>query len=98
MWKRFGQEKLWIKSGILYYQQDINGRGKIKEYDLNLITDWDVINVQEANIADAFSQTFWVKGGERLEFICQGKLVKFGMQLPTEDATKILAAIKRQCK
>lgn len=98
MWKRFGQEKLWIKNGQLYYQQDINGRGKIKEFDLNLISDWDVINIQEASIADAFSQTFWVKGGERLEFICQGKLVKFGMQLPTEDANKIMMAIKKNIK
>lgn len=96
MWKRFGQEKLWIKNGILHYQQNINGRGKIKEFDLNLISDWDVIKVEQANIADYFSQTFWVKGGERIEFICQGKLIKFGMQLPDEEATKILAAIKKQ--
>ncbi len=96
MWKRFGQEKLWIKNGILHYQQNINGRGKIKEFDLNLISDWDVIKVEQANIADYFSQTFWVKGGERIEFICQGKLIKLGMQLPDEEATKILAAIKKQ--
>ena len=96
MWKRFGQEKLWIKNGILHYQQNINGRGKIKEFDLNLISDWDVIKVEQANIADYFSQTFWVKGGERIEFICQGKLIKLGMQLPDEEATKILAAIKNQ--
>ena len=96
MWKRFGQEKLWIKNGVLHYQQNINGRGKIKEFDLNLISDWDVIKVEQANIADYFSQTFWVKGGERIEFICQGKLIKFGMQLPDEEATKILAAIKKQ--
>ncbi len=96
MWKRFGQEKLWIKNGVLHYQQNINGRGKIKEFDLNLISDWDVIKVEQANIADYFSQTFWVKGGERIEFICQGKLIKFGMQLPDEDAAKILTAIKKQ--
>ena len=96
MWKRFGQEKLWIKNGILHYQQNINGRGKIKEFDLNLISDWDVIKVEQANIADYFSQTFWVKGGERIEFICQGKLIKLGMQLPDEEATKILTAIKKQ--
>ena len=96
MWKRFGQEKLWIKNGVLHYQQNINGRGKIKEFDLNLISDWDAIKVEQANIADYFSQTFWVKGGERIEFICQGKLIKFGMQLPDEEATKILAAIKKQ--
>jgi hypothetical protein len=33
MWKRFGKEKLWIKNGTLFYQQDINGKGKIKEFD-----------------------------------------------------------------
>ncbi len=96
MWKRFGKEKLWIKKGVLHYQQNINGRGKIKEFDLNLISDWDVIKVEQANIADYFSQTFWVKGGERIEFICQGKLIKFGMQLPDEDAIKILSVIKKQ--
>lgn len=94
MWKRFGKEKLWVKNGVLFYQQEINGRGKIKEYDLNLVSDLNLIELTKGSIADTFSQTFWVKGGERIEFICQQKPVKFGMQLNDDDAKKIVSEIK----
>lgn len=93
MWKRFGKEKIWIKNGIIFYQQDINGRGKIKEFDLNLISDFELIKLTDGSIADTFSQTFWVKGGERIEFICQSKLLKFGMQLNDDEAKKTIIAL-----
>ena len=98
MWKRFGKEKLWIKNGTLLYQQDINGRGKVKEYDLNLISDFSLIELTPGSIADTFSQTFWVKGGERIEFTCQSKFIKFGMQLTDEEATKIIGALNKFLK
>jgi hypothetical protein len=98
MWKRFGKEKLWIKNGTLLYQQDINGKGKIKEYDLNLISELSLIALTNGSIADTFSQTFWVKGGERIEFTSQGKVVKFGMQLTDEEAAKTIAALNKFLK
>ena len=98
MWKRFGKEKLWIKNGTLLYQQDINGRGKIKEYDLNLISDFELIKIEKGNIADEFAQTFWVKGGERIGFTSQSKYIKFGMQLSDEEATKIITALHKFLK
>ncbi len=98
MWKRFGKEKLWIKNGTLLYQQDINGRGKVKEYDLNLISDFSLVELVNGSIADTFSQTFWVKGGERIEFTCQAKIIKFGMQLTDEEATKIIIALNKFLK
>lgn len=98
MWKRFGKEKLWIKNGAVLYQQDVNGRGKIKEYDLNLISDFEVIKIEKGNIADEFAQTFWVKGGERIGFSCQSKYIKFGMQLSDEEATKIITALHKFLK
>lgn len=98
MWKRFGKEKFWIKNGTVFYQQDINGRGKIKEYDLNLVSDFNLIELQKGNFADVFNQTFWVKGGERLEFTCQGKIIRFGLQLNDEDAGKVLTEIKKFLK
>ena len=94
MWKRFGKEMLWIKNGRLFYQQNINGKGKINEFDVNLVSDWKLITIEKESFADAFNQTFWVKGGERLEFTCQGKQVKLGMQLTDEDAQTILKKIK----
>lgn len=96
MWKQFGKEKLWIKNGTLFYQHNINGRGKIKEFDLNLVTDLELIEVDERDFADVFAQSFWVKGGERIVFKCQDKFIKFGMQLSNEDSYKIILELKKQ--
>lgn len=98
MWKRFGKEKLWIKNGKILYQQDVNGRGKIKEFDINLLSGFSIITLTKGSIADTFSQTFWVKGGERIEFTCQSKLIKFGMQLNDEEANKIISALNKFLK
>lgn len=98
MWKRFGKEKLWIKNGTLFYQQDINGKGKIREYDVNLVSNFELVELTRGSIADTFSQTFWVKGGERIEFTCQSKNVRFGMQLEDDDAKKIITALKKFLK
>jgi hypothetical protein len=57
-----------------------------------------LIELTKGSIADTFSQTFWVKGGERIEFTCQGKGDKFGMQLDDDEATKIIAALKKFLK
>jgi len=98
MWKRFGKEKLWIKNGLLQYQQNINGRGKIREFDLNLISNFSLIELTNGSIADTFSQTFWVKGGERIEFTTQSQVVKLGMQLNDEEAAKIISALQKFLK
>ena len=98
MWKRFGKEKLWIKNGTLFYQQDINGRGKVKEYDMNLVSNFELVELTRGSIADTFSQTFWVKGGERIEFSCQSKNIRFGMQLEDDEAKKIITSLNKFLK
>lgn len=95
MWKQFGKEKLWIKNGTIYYQHSVNNRGKINEYDFNLISDLEIIPLDERNFADVFAQSFWVKGGERIVFTCQSKHVKLGMQLSNDDANKIILELKK---
>ncbi len=95
MWKRFGKEKLWVKNRTVFYRREINGRGKIKQYDINLMSGLKVIEVEKTNFADSFNQSFWVKGGERIQFTCQSKIVKLGMQLPDEDAIKIVSELSK---
>ena len=97
VWKQFGKEKFWIKSGTIYYQHYIKGSEKIHEYDLELASDFKLIPLDNRNYQDVFAQSFWVKGGERIEFSCQNKIVKIGMQLNDEDAHQILIAIKKYC-
>jgi hypothetical protein len=90
IWKKFGREKLWIRDGLLYYQREINKKGKINEYNLSLVAPLTVIEINKTSFADSFHQSFWVKGGERLQFETQGKTVRLGMQLSDEEARTVL--------
>lgn len=98
MWKRFGKEKLWIQNGVVHYQREVNGRGKIKEYELELVNDFKEIEVNEGNFSDFINQSFWIKGGERLEFSCQSKQVRFGMQLTDKETSDLMNVIKKHLK
>lgn len=86
IWKRSGKEKLWIREGILHYQRELNGRGKIEEYNLDLIDKLQILELKNTRLADTLNQSFWVKGGERLEFTSQSKKVRLGMQISDEEA------------
>ncbi len=98
IWKKYGLEKLWIKKGKLQYQREIAGKGKIKEFDLELVTDLELIEVSGTSFADTINQSFWIKGGERLEFHCQSKVVRFGMQLSDEEAMIVYKALRNFLK
>lgn len=95
IWKSQGKEKLWIKNNILHYQREVRGKGKIKEYNLDLINDLDLIDVDEKSIGFSFSQSFWIKGGERLHFTAQGKSIAFAMQVTDDEAKQILKEMEK---
>jgi hypothetical protein len=98
LWKKFGKEKLWIKHGKLFYQREVSGRGNIKEYDIQLVNNLRLIELSHASFADQFNKSFWVKGGERLEFDYQAKTVRFGMQLEDDEARTVLTELKQFVK
>ncbi len=93
LWKKFGREKLWIQNGILHYQRELNNKGKIEEFNLDLISKVQLVPLNPKSLADTINQSFWVKGGERLEFFTQSKTVRFGMQISDAEAQTILRDI-----
>jgi hypothetical protein len=97
IWKRWGKEKLWVKKGVLYYQREVQGKGKIQEFNLELVNNFDIIE-SSGGFAEALANSFWVKGNERLEFQSQSKAIRFGLQLNDEEAKKILKELKKFLK
>jgi hypothetical protein len=93
-WKKWGKEKLWVQNGIIHYQREVNGRGKIKEYNPELVDDLKILELNPGSFTDYINQSFWIKGGERLDFTYQGKHVGFGMQITDEEARVILKELK----
>lgn len=96
VWKRFGREKIWIQHGKLHYQREVNRKGKIREFNLDLVSEVNVIPFRAQNLADNFYQSFWVKGGERLEFTVQGRSYRFGMQLGEEEVRTVASELNRE--
>ncbi|MBK9285353.1 MAG: hypothetical protein IPM51_13710 [Sphingobacteriaceae bacterium] len=95
IWKKWGKEKIWLKSGKLNYQREVNQKGKINEYELNLLDELKLIEISTGSFSDFFNQSFWVKGGERIEFKYLDKFIRFGMQINTEEARILLSEIKQ---
>ena len=98
IWKRFGKEKLWIQNGRLHYQREVSGKGKVREFNLDLVGKVTTIPFRAQNLADNFYQSFWVKGGERLEFIVQGRPYRFGMQISDEESKTLCNEVNSELK
>jgi len=90
IWKKFGAEKIWLQDGQLNYQREINKKGKIYSFDSHLIDEIKVIEIKNTSWADNINQSFWIRGGERLEFAAMGKTIRFGMQLEDEEARALI--------
>ena|ERR1700741_1048897 len=98
MFRRFGKEKIWIKKGKLFYRREVNKRGKIKEYEVDLINDMEVLEHNRGNFFVQMQESFWVIGGERIGFNYGAKHVSFGIQLEDEEAKKLFKELKKFMK
>ena len=90
IWKKFGKEKLWIQNGVIHYQREVNNKGKIIECPLDLVSKLKFLEISKTSFSDSINQSFWVKGGERLEYQAQAKTVRLGMQLSDEETRVVL--------
>jgi len=90
IWKKYGKEKLWLQDGVLHYQREVNKKGKIRKFNLDLVSRLRIVELSTTKLADTVNQSFWVKGGERLEFDTQSQIIRLGMQLTDEEAGLIL--------
>ena len=98
IWKKFGREKLWIRDGLIHYQKEINKKGKVQEFNADLVSKLRMIELSSGSFADTFNQSYWVKGGERLEFNAQAKVIRLGMQISDEEARLILNEVNAYLK
>ncbi|MDP3556338.1 MAG: hypothetical protein Q8T03_03125 [Bacteroidota bacterium] len=95
IWKKKGKEKIWIKDGVINYQRELNKKSKIREYNISLLDDFKIIDLNNTSFADTINQSFWIKGGERLEFISQGKSTPFAMQITDTEAKALYNEISK---
>jgi hypothetical protein len=93
-WRKWGKEKIWIQNNVLYYQKEVNGKGRISQYELELVDDLKLIDLNDRSFSDFINQSFWIKGGERLQFSYQSRILKFAMQLSDAEAKSVLRELR----
>ena len=98
LFRKFGKEKMWIKNGKLFYQREINKKGKIKEYDPSLINELEILKPNRGDFFVQMQESFWVIGGERLMFRYAAKFVRFGLQLTDAEANKVFKELSKELK
>jgi hypothetical protein len=94
MWRRNGKEKLWIKEGIVHYQREVNGRGKVHTYQSDCVQNIQIEESKPWSWLESMNNSFWVIAGERLQFSHLGKMVRFGIQLENKDAKQLMNLLK----
>ena len=98
LFRKYGKEKLWIKNGKLHYQREINKKGKIKEFNAELINDLEILSPNRGDFFVQVQESFWIIGGERIAFNYAAKQIRFGIQITDEEAKKILFELKKELK
>lgn len=97
-WKRYGREKLWISGGHLHYQREVGGKGRIRSFHLDLVNPLKAIPVRPTSFFDSINQSFWIKGGERIELNVQGKSILLGMQLTDSETNTVVREVNASLK
>lgn len=93
-WRKFGKEIIKIRNGNFSYKRDVSGKGKIKEYRIDLIKNLRYIKSQENSFFENLNDSYWVIANEKLAFDHNGAEIKFGLQLDESDAKALLKRIR----
>ncbi|MEO6901904.1 MAG: hypothetical protein ABI315_01970 [Bacteroidia bacterium] len=95
LWRKFGIEKIKLRSDSFLYKRSIAGKGEIKNFQFDFIKDFRIITLNENSFIENINNSYWVIAGERLAFDYNGKEIKFGIQLPEKDADQLFKLIRK---
>ena len=93
MWRRKGFELLKIEDGKLSYKRSIKKFGKSYEFYLDTIRDFKRVE-NKKQLGAELGNSFWVIGGERLQFNYNNRNVKIGIQLDDNETIKLEKFLK----
>lgn len=93
-WRRFGKELIRIKDGVMTYKKDIRSYGKAFNYFIENISQVKAIELSKWSFARSNAASFWIVGGETIEFTYQGKVAVLGCQLNESDTRELVGKLK----
>ncbi len=89
-WKQYGHEIFKISNGILKYKNDVNGRGWVNDYKLELIKNLRVSDTQAPGWIKNFGGDFWNTDCDSIRFNYEDREISFGYQLDDSEKEKLI--------
>lgn len=94
LWRLKGFELWRIKDGVLTIKDSVLGYGKATDHAMENISDLGPLDRDQRSWKWHLNESFWVMGGERLQFTALGRKVAFGKGLNDAEAARLLAILK----
>ncbi|GAB4375721.1 MAG: hypothetical protein Kow0075_02270 [Salibacteraceae bacterium] len=94
VWQRYGREYIRVGNETLDYKRSWGGYGKVVSYYYDNIKELQMIVANTRSFSQAYQETFWTIGGERIGFRYFGKPVAMAMKISETDARKTLRLIE----
>ncbi len=92
-WLLWGKEFLKIDKISMTIKTSIRNYGKAKEFYIENISKIKLSMPEKKSFQAAYENTPWIRGGERLEFEYQGKVIRFGRKLDEQEAKQLFQLI-----
>lgn len=96
VWLMWGKELIKIDETTFSYKRSIRKYGKANVYLLENISKIRLFQPKENSIQAVWEKSPWIKGGERIEFDYQGKVVKLGRKLNEKDSDLLYKLITKR--
>ncbi|MFT4678316.1 MAG: hypothetical protein ACI84C_001737 [Flavobacteriales bacterium] len=88
-WRLKGMELIDIRPGVMTIRNKIGRYGATQKFNLQHLKKLGIEKYDQANFMQFMDKSFWIMGGDVLEFSYMGKKYAFGKQLDDKQ-TKIL--------
>ncbi|MDX2359835.1 MAG: hypothetical protein QNK23_03445 [Crocinitomicaceae bacterium] len=93
LWLLWGKELIKIDEVAVYYKKSIKKYGKSQQFFLENISKIGVSQPKEKSVQSVWEKSPWIKGGERIEFDYQNKVIRLGRKLKQKDAEQLFKFI-----
>jgi len=98
LWSRAGQERIILTEGQLSLKKSIYGYGKSEAYAVENIKDMKVSEMSKQSFQYQIESSFWVIGGERIDFEHINRRYRFGRKIDDKHAKSIVQKMRKRIK
>ena len=95
-WVVMGKELIKIDEVAFYYKKSIKNYGRSIPYYFENIKKISMYQPKARSLQTVWEASPWIRGGERMEFEYQGKMIRFGRKLNEKDSKVLFNLITKK--